>query len=375
MDNLILRINFMVGIYMKKKLLILCILFFVFLNFSYSQQTESCYPWVKSIHTELGTPCDDDTTNDYIIIRYQYVLSYNKYLGVSNWAAWNLNANWFGDYDRDSCHFTTDTSLPAGFYRVKNSDYTNSGYDRGHIVRAEERSKNAEDMKSTFLMTNIIPQTADLNQGVWLNFEYFYEDLCKQQNKELFIYSGGIFHTKNTLNDEGKVIIPDSCFKIVVVFDRGQTLKDINSSTLVYSVIMPNIDGVRNDAWTKYITSVNSIETSTGYNFLSNVPDSVQQIIESQIGTSVDEKKEEGNYIIYPNPANSFLNINKINNLSPEIIQIKFYSCLGLEILLPLPKISGNQIQFDITSLIQGVYHICIFNNDQIMRLSLLKQE
>ena len=130
------------------------------------------YKWVQSVHISLGVPFDKDTSDDYIIVRDQYVLSYNKKNGEPNWVAWELNADWYGDVTRYSGNFITDVSLPSGFYQVKHSDYTNGGYDRGHMVRSEERTRTVEDNKSTFLLTNIIPQRPDLNQGVWLDFEY-----------------------------------------------------------------------------------------------------------------------------------------------------------------------------------------------------------
>jgi endonuclease G, mitochondrial len=78
------------------------------------------------------------------------------------------------------------------------------------------------------------------------------------------------------------VSVPDSCFKIVVVLEEGQGLKDITSSTQVIAVCMPNIQGVRNDDWTIYQTSVDQIEASTGYDFLNDVPEKIQKVIESK---------------------------------------------------------------------------------------------
>ncbi|MCL5070795.1 MAG: DNA/RNA non-specific endonuclease [Actinobacteria bacterium] len=233
-----------------------------------------------SIHISLGKPTDLDSSDDYIIIRSQYVLSYNHNKNVPNWVAWELNADWFGDVDRYSGNFITDTSLPAGWYRVKHSDYTNSGYDRGHMVRSEERTKTIEDNKSTFILTNILPQTPDLNRGVWLQFEYYCEDLCKKENKELFVYAGGIFHTDSTIGNG--VSVPDSCFKIVVILDRGQGLNNVNENTPVYAVVMPNIAGIRTDDWEKYKTTVRRIESSTGYNFLSAIKKNIQDVIENK---------------------------------------------------------------------------------------------
>jgi endonuclease G len=241
------------------------------------------YDWIQTVHTELGVPFDKDTADDYIIIRYQYVLSYNKNTGTPNWVAWNLNDDWYGDVPRYKGSFITDTSLPDGFYRVRHSNYTNSGYDRGHMVRSEERTKTATDNKSTFILTNIIPQTPDLNRGVWLKFEYFCEDLCKEDNKELYVVSGPIFHSDSTLKGENKVRVPDSCFKIVVVLNRGQGLNDVSMDTKVYAVIMPNINGIRKDDWKKYKRTVDDIEISTGYDFLSKIPDDIEMFLEEQI--------------------------------------------------------------------------------------------
>ena len=234
----------------------------------------------NSVHLTLGLPVDSDSTDDYILVRYQYALSYNKNLNVANWVSWELNADWYGDVPRHSGNFLQDPLLPDGYYRVRHADYTNSGFDRGHMVRSEERTATEEDNRSTFYMTNILPQTPDLNQGVWLNLEYHLEDLCKKENKELFVIAGGIFHTGQKIND--LVAIPDSCFKIVIVLDKGQELKDIDEQTPVIAVVMPNIAGVRRDSWETYKTTIYRIENSTGYSFLERVNKKVSDVLKSK---------------------------------------------------------------------------------------------
>ena len=237
-------------------------------------------PIGRSIHLELNTPTDADSSDDYLIVRQQYALSYNKNRNVNNWVSWELNKDWYGDAKRFSGNFITDTSLPLSFYRVKHADYTNSGYDRSHLVGSEERTRNDEDNKSTFLMTNIIPQRPDLNQGVWYDMEKWCLQMCKDSLKELFVCAGGIYKSGTRINQ--LVSIPDSCFKIVVVLEPGQKLADVNSNTRIEAVIMPNIDGIRSDKWTKYKRTVDDIERATGYNFLNYVRNDIQTIIESR---------------------------------------------------------------------------------------------
>ena len=145
---------------------------------------------------------------------------------------------------------------------------------------SKERTRNTQDNISTFILTNIIPQTPDLNRGIWERFEIFCNDLCLKENKELFIYAGGIFHTNTTI---GKgVAVPDSCFKIVVVLERGQGLKDIDSNTQVIAVAMPNQNGIKSPNWQQYKTTVKRIEQSTGYFFLTNVPKEIQDFIDNK---------------------------------------------------------------------------------------------
>jgi endonuclease G, mitochondrial len=234
-----------------------------------------------SRHIPLGIPIDSTPDDDLIIVRPQYIISYNPTINSVNWAGWNLNSTWFGKSGRYSGNFIADTTLPDSILRITHGDYTNSGYDRGHLVRSHERSANIEDNKSTFLMTNIIPQTPDLNRGVWLNFERFCEELALKHNKELYIYSGGVYKSNKTIGKGTRV--PDSCYKIVVVLERGEGLECVSYNTIIYSVMMPNKQGIRNYHWSKYAVSVSHIENSTGYNFLKEVPEEIQGIIEQII--------------------------------------------------------------------------------------------
>lgn len=260
---------------MIKKTIFTIVVFFLFgLSQSHSQNVN----W--HIHVEMGIPVDNTLYDDFLILREQYVLSYNKDKNVTNWVSWNLNSYWFGDAPRYSRNFITDATLPSGYYKAKHKDYTNSGYDRGHLVRSEERTNTVENNKATFILTNVIPQAGDLNRGPWLALERYCEDLCKKNYKELYIIAGGIFHSTRKVNK--KITIPDSCFKIIVILDKGKKSNSVNTKTQIISVTMPNIDGIRNVDWHTYITTVDRIEFSTGYNFLNKIPEPLQSKLEKK---------------------------------------------------------------------------------------------
>ena len=248
-------------------------------------------PPTPEVHLLLGNPSgavsDPNSPNNYLIVRPQYALSYNRDKGIPNWASWQLNPSWLGDLPRGP--FATDTSLPATWYRVRTDDYTGSGFDRGHVVPAADRNQKPADGESVFLMTNIIPQAADNNRGPWEKLERYCRDLTKQ-GKELYIISGWAGsggkgeRGKKTAIARGKVAVPAATWKIVVVLNQpGLGLESIRNDTRVIAVIMPNAQGIKNDDWRSYRQSVDTVEQITGYDFLSNLPTATQTILEAKV--------------------------------------------------------------------------------------------
>lgn len=241
-------------------------------------------PKDASIHLAMGVPTDDSPDDEYLMRKPQYALSYNSKRNVANWVSWELNESWFGSAPRLKGKFLEDRELPAEFKRVSHDDYTNSGYDRGHMVRSEERTRSPEDNRTTFFMTNILPQYHDLNAGPWLRLEEHCQKLATREGRELFVMAGGVFPPgKRVTETIGKdVAVPKHFFKIVVVLQPGQTAADVQKSTQVIAVIMPNQTGISDDGWEKYRVSVDEIEKRTGYEFLSAVSPSIQSVIEAR---------------------------------------------------------------------------------------------
>lgn len=61
--------------------------------------------------------------------------------------------------------------------------------------------------------------------------------------------------------------IPDSCFKIVLFTDETDLSKVSFDEVETIAVAMPNASGIRGDDWNKYATTIEHIESSTGYRF------------------------------------------------------------------------------------------------------------
>ena len=244
-------------------------------------------PAIYRNNTEFGTPTDADASNDFIIRRAQSAVSYNRTNGGPNWVSYNLNNGQFGAEDRCNCFTNDPLVIAAGFPVIKTSDYTNGGFDRGHMMRSADRTVTNFENATTFYLSNVVPQQADLNQGVWAAQEIFIADLARVSNKELYIITGPAFTgPARFIKDEGKIRIPDFTWKIVVALDRGKGAADVRTwedvaAMQVIAVNMPNIAGIRNANWRDYQVSVDSLERLTGYDFLAELPDNFEAAIEA----------------------------------------------------------------------------------------------
>ena len=85
-----------------------------------------------------------------------------------------------------------------------------------------------------------------------------------------------------SLKGEGKIFAPDSTWKIVVMMPANTGLANVTSETDVdvFAVNMPNVDNPGTNAWTAYKTTVDKIQHSTGYDFLSALPEAIQCRVE-----------------------------------------------------------------------------------------------
>jgi endonuclease G len=243
-----------------------------------------------SEHLVMGNPngatADVGFPDNYLMMKLQYALSYNNTREIPNWTSWHLDSTWRGSAPRQD-DFRNDTTLPPGFHQVLGTDYSGSGFDRGHMDPSADRTNTIPDNSATFLMTNMVPQSPDNNQGPWAAMENYLRTFLP--GSELYIVSGGVGvggtgslgGTTNVL--ASGVTVPNKTWKVVLILPVGDNdVSRVDANTRTIAVIMPNVQGIRSDQWQKYLATIDQVEALTGYDFFNAVSPAVQSAIESK---------------------------------------------------------------------------------------------
>ena len=263
-------------------------------NHTHTQEEINSMARLATENLTMGNPSNATTSTttptNYLLSKFTWAASYNRDLGRPNWVSWHLNSTWIGSASRCDC-FSSDATLPTGWYRVGSSSYTGSGFDRGHNCPSGDRTYNSTDNRETFLMTNMMPQAPLNNQQTWEKLESYCRTLVSQGN-ECYIICGsyGVGGTgsngyKTTL-DAGRVTVPSNIWKVVLVLPNGTNdVSRVTTSTRVIAVNTPNTQSIITSTWGGYRTTVDAIEAATGYDILSALPDNTEAILESRLDT------------------------------------------------------------------------------------------
>ncbi len=324
----------------------------------------------QSPHLRLSNPSaarnDLNSSTNYLIERPQYSLSYDSIKKNPNWVSWILDSTWHQPASKNNTNgwtrpklvdnptnefgeivkpngidnarylviknrypFEVDYALPQA-WRSGVADYFNTSingvtYERGHLSSSDDRNITRKDQFATFLMSNMLPMAEKTNQkgGAWYELERYLSGLA-ESGKKLYITAGG---TDSIGVTTGGVNVPAKIWKVAVILNANQNILDINASTEVIAVILPN--DASEIQWAKDGSqdgigrvSIGRIRSLTGLDLLGNISDPLlKQLLEAKV---------------YPNPYPSGqlraeldeLNQRSLNITIPSSINTSF---IGLD--------------------------------------------
>jgi DNA/RNA endonuclease G (NUC1) len=252
-------------------------------------------PLDQNPNAKLGLPRSFSDSH-VIISRPQYVISWNIDRRVPEWVSWLLLEGNFGESVRTNV-FHLDHELDAVLKdqnrkSVSPSEYRNTCLDRGHQVPSADRTSTDPDNQSTFLMSNVAPQSAFLNRRTWVSLERFVRRRIVVRNESAQIYTGSIYSdASDTIGPNKDIHVPRSNFKIVVLhqssrFSNGEAGGKyfvVNFANVTSQGTSPVTDQNQactdaahtprlNDSdsqalWRPYLSSLDQIEVASGMSF------------------------------------------------------------------------------------------------------------
>lgn len=223
------------------------------------------------ISSKLEIPTDPQNRPDIRLKRTGYTASYNKDYKTPNWVGWELTRKETTGQEERKNRFLPDPDVPAP--RAEHDDYTNSGYDRGHMAPAADMKWSPKAMEESFYLSNICPQDQKLNRDDWSDLEESCRGWAKKYGT-VYITCGPIYDRKRPRRiGKNKVAVPDRFFKVVLIYNR--------KNPIAMGFVFDN--KAHHQPLRHYMVSVDDVEAITGYDFFAKLPDEVENRIEANV--------------------------------------------------------------------------------------------
>ncbi len=178
-----------------------------------------------------------------------YTLDYNEPHEQANWVYYHLQTKNINGGVKRTNNFRPDPEVSTG--SAVTSDYTKSGYDRGHLCPAADMSHTQEAMNESFYMSNISPQTPSLNRGAWKNLEEAVRRWCLSKG-ELHIVVGGVLKEGLPQIGKNKVSVPEQYYKAIYSPSDGEMIAFLMPNTKLdrefgsYAVTVDEVEAIIN---------------------------------------------------------------------------------------------------------------------------------
>ncbi len=226
---------------------------YVYLTYLWPNRHKT-YTWIFTLrnHRKLGEPCKTDLVLD----RQGYSIGYSFERKCALWASYVMTKHSVSVDVERSTDFNADPDIPEK-YRVLPGDFSNTGYDRGHLAPSGAVDFSRKSNDETFLMSNVALQNAQLNRQAWGRLEGIIRNWTKNKGK-LLVITGPIYGKKPEIING--IPLPESFYKVVYSFKHKCCI----------GFIFPNEPIVAAQIW-EHSMSVKDVEKKTGYKFFDKL--------------------------------------------------------------------------------------------------------
>ena len=239
---------------------------------------------LKQIHKDLKTFFLPSLKNNEELIEHEAMfLVYSEEHEQAKWVLHKISTNILdgrvsrtNDFRKDPL-IKTESSEEKDFFlkRKKNNGgyaYDGFGYDRGHLAPSADFRWSQKALSESYFYSNMSPQRASFNREKWADLEGMIRGYVFENKKDLYVYTGPILKPdlKKIKRSINGVSIPEQFFKIVVNYTDRKAI----------AYIMPQ--ETSNYPVEYFATTIDEVEKLTGIDFLANVDDDIEAVLESQ---------------------------------------------------------------------------------------------
>lgn len=209
---------------------------------------------------------------DGVLIEHEgFTLLFDTKTMCPRWVAWELTAEETrGKVSRSGVDFKPDDQVPEQ-YQVASWDYNGGHYGRGHMCPAGDMKWSQQAMQDCHYMTNICPQTAELNKTWWEHLERACRSWARQDGSVQIVCGPVFSDNPKRFGKKHRMAVPKGFYKVVLSLKEGKE-KAIGFYYTNDDAPQPMEDAVR---------SVDDIEQLTGIDFFSSLPDEQEDRLEA----------------------------------------------------------------------------------------------
>ena len=236
-----------------------------------------------------------------------YALEWNADKKHAAWVAFSFDKVTSANNVKRTDAWSVDPLLPSEMQTTE-SMHKSDGFDRGHLVASYDRVYSKEANEQTFYYSNMSPQLNSFNGGFWASFEGLVQKWARSgKYDKLYVVKGGTLD-QLLVNFTGPKKAPDGTFPktdangctkyglacpryyfMAILACKGQNDSAKEDRYQAMGFWMEHRDDygyeydnfAPSDVMKQYAVSIDNLEQKTGLDFFCNLPDVVEDMVES----------------------------------------------------------------------------------------------
>ncbi|MFC2188412.1 DNA/RNA non-specific endonuclease [Fulvivirgaceae bacterium LMO-SS25] len=206
---------------------------------------------------------------EYVFDYKGFILEFDTSTRNATWVCYMLCRAQLGDGVERSSNFRMENRL--GDLSPRDTEYRNSGYDRGHLAPAADMSFSSQSMYDSFYLTNVSPQLPSFNRGIWKQLEEQIRDFAIEKDT-IWVVTGPVLKEGLVKMGNTNISVPELFYKVIYKPNNAGGGQGI-------AFLMRNEAG--SNPLTSYAVNIDSVEALTNHNFFPLLSNQQERQIES----------------------------------------------------------------------------------------------